>query len=483
MSGVTFIAAFLAYIAFLVWLSWFVSRSHKSGDDFLLSGRNVPFFLTLGTTVATMVGTGSSMGAVGFAYTNGWAGTLYGIGGALGILALALFFSPVRRLRFMTMSEELSYYVGANVLVKNIVAVLIFFASIGWLGAHIIGGGLYLSWVAGIDVGVAKMIVAVGFAVYVIIGGYTAVVWTDTIQAIILFVGFILMAILSIKIAGGWDALTSAQSSANLSLFAYEKIGLTPAISLAAVVMVGLIATPSYRQRIYSGKNLSSVRNSFIAAGMLYLAFSFVPALVGMSAFALNPGLEQESFAFPYLALEVLPVGVGVIVLIAGLSATMSSASSDAIAAVAIFLRDISEIVMRRVPKREHMLFYSRISVAAIIVIALSLAMLSSNIIDYITRMISTVLAGMFVCSVLGRFWPRYNWQGAIVSLVSASTVSLLVISNENWLTYWGNPVLPAVSISTVLGVVAAICTPKSKISNEAALKKLSDERSKMEAA
>jgi SSS family solute:Na+ symporter len=80
-----FTLAFIAYIAVMIIIGWWVSRKQKSGDDFLLAGRNVPLLLSLGTTVATMVGTGSSMGAVGFAYHNGWAGALYGLGGALGI--------------------------------------------------------------------------------------------------------------------------------------------------------------------------------------------------------------------------------------------------------------------------------------------------------------------------------------------------------------------------------------------------------------
>ena len=89
-----FISAFIVYMLAMIAIGWFVSRRQASGDDFLLAGRNVPLLLSLGTTVATMVGTGSSMGAVGFAYHNGWAGTLYGIGGAVGILLISLDFCP-----------------------------------------------------------------------------------------------------------------------------------------------------------------------------------------------------------------------------------------------------------------------------------------------------------------------------------------------------------------------------------------------------
>jgi SSS family solute:Na+ symporter len=64
----------------MIGLSIYISRKQKSGEDFLLGNRKVPFLLTLGTTVATMVGTGSSMGAIGKGYSDGWAGALYGVG-------------------------------------------------------------------------------------------------------------------------------------------------------------------------------------------------------------------------------------------------------------------------------------------------------------------------------------------------------------------------------------------------------------------
>ena len=60
-----------------------------------------------------------------------------------------------------------------------------------------------------------------------------------------------------------------------------------------------------------------------------------------MTAHVINPDLQNINFSFPFLAATVLPSGVAFIVLIAGLSATMSSASSDAIASVSIFLCDI----------------------------------------------------------------------------------------------------------------------------------------------
>lgn len=481
MDTYVFVSAFVIYIVFLIWLGWFVSRKQTSGEDFLLAGRSLPMMLTLATTLATMVGTGSSIGAVGFAYSNGWAGALYGIGGALGILLTAWWFAPVRALRFMTMSEELSYYVGANRLVKNVVGVLILFACIGWLGAHILGGGMYLAWIAGVDPSVSKLMIAAGFSIYIVIGGYRAVVWTDAIQVVVLFAGFMLMAGMAVYLAGGWDNLMVDQPAENLSFLGIEKIGAVHALSLVAVIMVGVLATPSFRQRIYSASSISAARRSFALSGGLYLFFSFIPALIGMAAYAMNPDLENRNFSFPFLAMEVLPLTVGVIVLIAGLSATMSSASSDAIAGVAILLRDIYILFTGQVPPERHMVLYSRIGLVAIIGVSMLLAFISDDIIAYITGMIATIMSGMFVCAVLGRFWSRYTWQGAIASLLGGSLISGYVMLSPSVMAYWGNPIIPAVAGAFLAGMVTSLLSPPNTVSPEEANALLTRERDMME--
>ncbi|QIL90087.1 sodium:solute symporter family protein [Microbulbifer sp. SH-1] len=449
MNASIFLGAFGLYIVFLIAVGWFASRRTRSEDDFLLAGRSLPIFLTIGTTVATMVGTGSSMGAVGFGYANGWAGALYGIGGAVGILLLGLLFAPARAQGFATMSEELASYVGDHPLVKKVVAVLILIASLGWLGAHILGGSLYLAWIAGIDLQLAKLLVATGFGIFVIVGGYHAVVWTDTLQALVLFVGFLLMAVFAVHTVGGWEVVVDVSQSAERA----QSIDVLPAISLAAVIAVGVLATPSFRQRIYSTRSVRSARRSFYISGGLYLFFSLVPAVIGICAFVLNPQLENRNYAFPYLAIEVLPLGIGVLVLLAGLSATMSSASSDAIAGVSVLVRDLSK------PTKRESLAQSRIGLLLVISVALGMALLSDDLIGYISKMISTVMAGLFACGLLGRFWPRYRWQGALASLLAGSVTSLLVMATVE--EFWGNPIIPAVSMALLAGILGSLVSPQ----------------------
>lgn len=476
MNNNSFLFWFLLYAVGMMLVGWYVTRQQKTGEDFILGGRKLPMLLTLGSTVGTMVGTGSSIGAVSFGYSNGWAGMLYGIGGATGILVTAWLFAPVRKLRFMTMSEELCYYTGGSKMVKNTVAFIIFLASLGWLGAHILGGGLYLAWASGIDINVAKVIIAVGFIFYVGIGGYKAVSWIDTLQSIVLFLGFILLAVMSVIYVGGWGEIVAHTDPKAFTLFGIGKLGILPALSLAVVICIGVIATPSYRQRIYSAKSTTAVRQSFVITGVLYMGFSFLPAIIGMATHVMNPALENSSFAFLY-ATNALPYALAMIVLIAGMSANMSSGSSDAIAGVSIILRDIYTLITGKMPPADKAINLSRMFLLIVIGLAFIFALTSNDIIGYITKMISTIMSGMCISVLLGRFWPRFNWQGCIAALLGGSVTSLMIIFNADWTGMWGNPCIPSLVVSLCVSVVVTLITPKNKLSREAVLKIITDER------
>ncbi|WP_435198217.1 sodium:solute symporter family protein [Janibacter sp. GS2] len=476
-----YLAVFVGFVAVMIVVGVLVSRRNTTGEDFLMAGRGLSTPLLLATTLATLVGTGSSLGAVGFAYENGWAGALYGIGGALGVLLLLVLFADVRQYGFMTYSEEVSFYYGADRKVKGLVAVVLLLASVGWLGAHIMGGALYLTYLTGIDPSWAKVIVALGFGIYTVIGGYLAVVITDAIQGTLLFLGFITLAVLAIVKVGGPAGLSAQNGGQAMEFLGVRSLGPVPAVSLAVVIAVGVLATPSYRQRIYSAANTGVVRRSFMWVAGLFALFSVMPAIVGMAAHSLNPNLESSDMAFPYLATEVFPLAVGAFLLVAGLSATMSSGDSDAVTAVTILLRDIYQMCTGRMPEKAKMVAYSRIGLIGVLVFALLGALVATTIIDYITMMISTILTGLLVASIMGRFWQRATWQGGMAAIIGGSAVALLVQAIPAWIDFWGNPVIPSLVTATIIGVLVSLITPPTRVSDEEALALLAQERSQID--
>jgi len=476
-----YLLSFLGALVFFLGLGVWAARRTSSGEDFLLAGRRLGTPLLMGTTLATLVGTGSSLGAVGFAYENGWAGALYGIGGAVGVIGLVWLFSDVRRHGFMTFAEEMSYYFGASRLIKAVVSIILLLASVGWLGAHIMGGALYLSYLTGMEADLAKVVVALGFGVYTVIGGYLAVVITDAVQGTVLFIGFTVLAVAALVAAGGFGGLQQGAPQEAASMLGVEAVGVVPAISLALVIAVGVLATPSYRQRIYSATDVATVRRSFGWVALLFAIFAVLPAVAGLAARTVDPGLANPDTAFPMLVTTMLPVWLGAFLLIAGLSATMSSGDSDAIAGVTILLRDVVQLVTGRVPRAERMVGYSRIALVCVLGLALAGALIADTIIDYITLMISTVLTGLLVASLLGKFWTRSTWQGGLAAMIGGSATALAVENIAAWTEFWGNPVIPSLAVALVAGVLTSLVTPRSRVSREEALRVLAEERAAMD--
>lgn len=471
-----YIFVFIFMTALMILVGIWASKKVKSGDDFLMGGRNLPLPLLIGTTVATLVGTGSSMGAVGFAYSNGWAGALYGIGGSIGIFGLLFLFANVRKYNFTTFSEELGFYFGESKLFRGLTAILLYLAAVGWLGAHIMGGSLYLSWITGMDLFTAKIVTALGFAVYTLIGGYLAVVYTDTIQGVILFTGFVLLAVLSLVKVGGYKTMSSEIPNELVSFLGVDVLGVIPAISLIVVIAIGVLAAPSYRHRIYTSKNTFTLKKALLISGILFAAFSVLPSIIGMATRIMNPELDP-GYSFPYLATEVFPLWIGAIILTAGLSATMSSGSSDFIAGVTILVTDVYQVVAGKPAPKEKMMIYSRVALVLTLSLAFIGTMGASNIIDYITNFISTIMAGLFAASVLGKFWPRATWQGGLACLLGGSITSFIVLSNVTLTEIFGNPVLPALAVAFLSGIIASLVTPASIVTEEEALRKLEEVR------
>jgi SSS family solute:Na+ symporter len=190
----------------------------------------------------------------------------------------------------------------------------------------------------------------------------------------------------------------------------------------------------------------------------------------------MNPELEA-GYAFPYLATEVFPLWIGAIILTAGLSATMSSGSSDFIAAVTILVNDVYQVFTGKTLKKEKMVTYSRVALIFTLGLALVFTLGATNIIEYITNFIATIMSGLFAASVLGKFWPRVTWQGGIACLLSGSVISFVILSNANFQAFWGNPILPALGGAFFAGIIVSLVTPKNNVTKEEALRMLEKDR------
>ena len=83
-----FLGGFIVWMAFVICVGFFGSRGKREGEKFLTGGSDMSLFLIFCTLGATIIGTGSSIGAIGDGFNHGWGGAIFGLGSALGLLIL-----------------------------------------------------------------------------------------------------------------------------------------------------------------------------------------------------------------------------------------------------------------------------------------------------------------------------------------------------------------------------------------------------------
>lgn len=491
--GTFFLIGFAAYVLLMILVGYLSSKGKSSGKGYLTGGGQLPFFLIFATMGATLIGTGSSIGATANGFKMGFGGAAYGLGAALGVLTLAWIAkkTKLREKNFVTMAEEAQFHYNGNKLVKSVMSIMMYIIEVVWLGNHINGGATYLSYVTGFDAFTSKLITVLAFGLYVIIGGYLAVVWTDLFQLIILVLGFIAITCVSIPMAGGWgnisETITMAGKEGNLTFYGVGSMGVMALISLIWSIFIPCWGTPTYRMRVYTSKSNQTAVNALKTSGLMLLGFSLLPAIIGMAAFTIATNNNAESvlanpdFAFTYVATTVLGPFLGLLFMISGLSATMSSGDSDAIAGVTIAIQDIYPIFTGKSLPEEKVGRWSRIMTVITLLLAFCATLFAQDVMSYISNVIGSIIPGVSIAMVLGALWKRATWQGGLASVGVGTLFGILYLfvpPFQGWIVgIFTGPAIPATIIALIAEVIVSLCTKKVEMPEEERLALVAESR------
>lgn len=181
------------------------------------------------------------------------------------------------------------------------------------------------------------------------------------------------------------------------------------------------------------------------------------------------------------MATHVLGPVFGLVLMIAGLSATMSSGDSDAISGITILLTDVYPSVTGKTIKEEDYPKYSRIALVVTLGVAFLITLFVNDVITYIQKVVGSLLPGLAICMFMGRFWKRATWQGGMACIISGTgfgLLYLLVPSLSGWVdSALGGAAVPATVISLICGVVVSLVTPADTTPDEERVKAVFDAR------
>ncbi|MCF7668878.1 MAG: sodium:solute symporter family protein [Verrucomicrobia bacterium] len=335
------------YFALILFIGFRFAAKIKDSDDFLVAGRRFGWFLILATTSATLIGGGASMGAISRSYEWGILMAAVSTGWYLQLIFSGFFVAPqFRGMRVYTVAGFLGCRFKDNV--KWLAAVLSLIFSVGLLAAQMVAfGNVVLQLMPPLEFVsentmylIALGIGALTVIVYNLAGGLYAVVWTDLIQFLILFIGFSITAVMcGIKLQGhGFENVP--EYFFNIT----SNKGMLFVIGTFIAFATGEMFAPAYVTRFCAGKDRKNIRWGIAGSGLLLLLIMpFLIFTIALSARVLLRDSLDPQMALPAVIRELHNPWVSGIILGALISAVMSSGDSILNSGTNIVVKDFIE--------------------------------------------------------------------------------------------------------------------------------------------
>ena len=420
------------------------SRFVKSSGDFFLAGKALPFWAIGMSIVVSDIGAIDMVSGAGAAYKYGLAQANFDWIGSVPALIIAGFiFVPFYwRSGVCTLPEFLGRRYGPAV--RGLQAVIWLGFLISMLAVMLYSSDIFLQELLGIEPNVGVWLTVVVVSFYTVMGGLAAVVFTDVVQTVVMFVGAAALLGASYWQVGGWSGLVEIISKRGPEFSEHFQLLLphnteSPYPWSGIVLGLGIVLSTAYFssnqaviQRVLGARSEWHAKAAMVFAGFLKLLVPVLIILPGLTALALHPDLEKPDSAMPRLVVDLLPPGAMGLMFAAFIAALMSSVDSYLNSATTIIVSDGYRPFQKwrtgeAVPDR-HCLYLGRILTFVLIVAAGLIAPYIQNfetIYTYMQTMFSLFQGPTLALLVLGIFWRRTSTGGAVFGLVTGVLLAI----------------------------------------------------------
>ena len=439
--GIVFLAVFLALMTGIgVW----AMRKTKTLGDFFLGGRTVGPWISAAAYGTTYF---SAVIFIGFAGTQGWQFGLNALWIALGnalIGAGAAWLVLARRTRrmtqnldAMTMPEFLQERYGAKHL-KPIAATIIFFFLLPYSASVFKGLGHLFEKVFGIPYDIALLIMIAFTGIYLILGGYFAIAFTDFIQAIIMFVGAAVMVLVLTGQEGGiLGILPGIRENYVAHVPPAKQPSLLTVLSLIFMTSFGTWGLPQMTQKFYAIKNEAVIPRAMVVTTVFALMIGCAAYYTGAAAhvfFDLTSvpqnaaGAIQYDLIVPALLTTRLPQLLMALILLLVLSASMSTLSSLVLVSSSAIAIDLYPSRVDAKTGKDRSVAMMRFLSAIFIIISYFISRFQISFIVYLMSLSWGVVSGSFAAPyILGLYSKRVTKAGAYAGLLTG-TVTMITL-------------------------------------------------------
>ena len=510
LSAMLYTVSIAIYLFALVGVGVYKTKMVKNSEDFMVAGRILPWYILVGTLLATWMGSGSLFSGAGLGYRNGPA-ALWSSGGAwLGIALIYFIAKRIRNFGKVTVPDIFEIRYGRTAAVLATITTVVAYLTI--VSYQFRGGGKVLSMVSDGYISLeAGIIITAVFAIsYTVLAGMFSVVYTDVVNGVLMTIGVLAaLGFMTYNVGGVGEIITVADQAGKWSLFgnwASERVGDISgpiiAISFFVPTMLLLMGDANMYQRIFSAKDGGSAKKAvfFWIIGVIILESSI--SFLGLTgSVAADKGLMPDLVAESQLlviesANEVgklpaeadmlsarqsgsesvipaiakyggLPVIIGLILVSTMMAIIVSTADSFLLIPATNLTRDVYQRYININASEKQIIFISRMLVLILGIIAYLLVSQFKTVLNAAFTAYNIYGASLTPALLAAFLWKRATKEGAVASIITGATVTIV------WtylLPNWGgfsniHPFLqeltyPAAGLSVIVLIVVSLLTP-----------------------
>jgi SSS family transporter len=468
----------IVYVVGIAIFGAFFGKNQKTTKDYFLGGRNIPWWAIGLSVMATQASAITFIGAPGWGYSGGLERMNTFINVPLVMAFLMVTIVPFfYRTEVYTAYEYLEKRFDTKT--RSLTAGLFLVARGLATGVVLYAPALVLSVVTGWDVNITIILMAIIAVAYTVLGGISAVIWTDVVQMFVLWLGAGL-AIFTIigQVPGGFSGALALGSDAGLLQSLDFSFDLSAEYSIWAGVIGGFFMHAAYFgtdqsqiQRVLTSKSLKESKMSLIISGLFMFPQMLLFLFIGILLFAFyanvgDPNVENLNELFPLFVVEYLPVGISGLIIAGVFAAAMSSLDSALNSLSAVSVRDFYAKFFKKNASESHYLKASRWATVFWGIYATIFAFFAGNlgpVIETVNKIGSYFYGALLGVFVLAIFFKRANGTGAFAGVIAgmASVWAVTTFASISWL--YNNVVGAVVAIAVGYAVSLLFKAPEKE--------------------
>jgi solute:Na+ symporter, SSS family len=437
------------YFLFVITIGVLLKKRVKTGNDFLMSNRSIPLWITSLAFISANLGAQEVLGMAASGAKYGlYTAHFYWLGAVFAMVFLGIFMMPFyygSKARSVPEYLKLRFDEKTRTFNALTFAVMTVFSS----GISLYALAMLMETILGWDFSVSIWLAAGIVLIYILLGGLTSAVYNEVLQFFLIVLGIAPLVYIGMKQVGGWQGIVHNVDNAKLHLWrgmdaaSHNPMGVD---GLSLIFGLGFVLAFGYWctdflvvQRAMISRSLNEARRTPIIAALPKIFMPLIVILPGIVLLALqkispgfvlpnNPnGQVNYNMTLPLMLSKLYPsgiLGVGITALIASF---MSGMAGNVTAFNTVWTFDIYQAHINKHASEKHYLWIGKASTVVVILISIMTAYVArgfNSIMDLLQLVFSFVNAPLFATFFLGMFWKRTTANGAFWGLISGTTAA-----------------------------------------------------------